>query len=93
MANDVNKTVCSCIICERNGISLKVSLQLQKFPARDPFQLIAIYIIGSLPWTVNKNQNVTAMTDRFSKFAEAIPSGKTSLSSVANVFFDYWVVF
>ena len=48
-------------------------------------------LLGPLPKTVQGNQHVLVITDRFAKLACSIPLRTTTASVVANAFLDSWV--
>lgn len=49
-------------------------------------------ILGALPITFQEIQYVLIIMDRYSKLTRAIPTSKTTVSRLANLFLDHWIV-
>ena len=93
MANDVYETVQRCESCAATrGTQYTKQKHLRLFPANGPLEFVAMDILGPLPKTKQGNQFVVVLTDRYSKLTRAIPTGKTTATTVATIFVDHWVI-
>lgn len=86
MANDVYTTATNCSACAQNRVEPKLRRHLQQFISNTLLELIAIDILGLLPYTVDGSQYVIVITDRYSALTRATPTGKTPSAHVAIVF-------
>lgn len=91
-ANNVSATVRSCSACARNWVEHEPKRKLQLYRASGPLKFILIDILGALPRTVDDNQYVIAMTDRYSKLTRALSTSQASFAHVVNVFFDSSII-
>lgn len=66
---------------------------LQFVPKSSPLELAAFDDLGSLPCNAIGNKYIVVLTDIYSKHTRAMPTGRTSSSHVANVFFDPSLIF
>lgn len=91
VANDAYATVDDCTSCARNRHIAKTQRKLRLFSATEPLEFVAIDILGPLPKTANGNQYIIVMTDRFSKLTKALPTAKTTATTVATTSLEHWV--
>lgn len=92
MASNVYITIAKCECCVRNGSQYRHKRPLQFFPAPEPFDFIAMDILGLLPKTNQGDQFVCVMTDRYLKVARAIAMFKILSTHMANIVFDHWII-
>lgn len=92
MAQDVQQIVAQNNSCVRNGSRHRNKRHLQHFPASRPLEFIAMDILEPLPETMQGNQYVVIITDRYSKLTRAIKTSKTAAAHMANIFLDHWIV-
>lgn len=91
MANDAYSTVDTCEGCARNNPQYKRKRPLQSFPALEPLEFIAMNILYPLPRTISGCQYVDVFKNHYSDLARGIPTSRTALTHLANVFFEHWV--
>lgn len=78
MANEVYNTVSNCVAYAQNCGRKRLKRKMQLLLADGPLELVAIDILVSLPRTLNRNQHVIVMTERYVKLTRAIPAKKKS---------------
>ena len=82
--------------CETCALSKKVKTTkegyLQLFSAKEPFEMVAIDIIGPLPLTMKGNRYILSVIDRFSRMVKLIPLQTITAANIALEFKDNWLL-
>jgi hypothetical protein len=90
---DVQGVIEECIPCNRRSPYGRTKAPLQALPdTAEPFELVAMDIIGPLPVTERGNKYVLSVIDHFSRYLELIPLENQTASMVAEAFVRRWVV-
>lgn len=93
MVKDVPTTVRDCRYCAQNCTHSKLQRLLKPFFSKGALEYIAIDILNPLPKKKVGSQFVFAMTDRYIDLATAIPTTKSSATTVARICFEYCVAY
>ena len=73
MASDICQTALSCEVCQQAKHSAGVtSSNRQQLYAGQPWQRLAVNLVGSLPQTVKGNIRILVSTDHFTQGSDAI---------------------
>lgn len=93
---DVTEYVKSCTLCQRTSVHGKLSSPLVPLPIMgEPFQRIAMDIVGPLPKTRRGNEYVLVISDYATRYPEAVPLRQFTALTVAeeliNVFARYGI--
>jgi Integrase zinc binding domain len=76
MYKDVEETVRQCTPCTNNHVQERKRVSLIKlFPANEPLEFVAIYILGPLPKTFHGNRFLLVISDRFYKLTRTAAAG------------------
>lgn len=62
------------------------------FRSSGPLELVTMEIVRPLPKTTNCHQLVIIITDRLSKLIGVVPTPKTDMKHIKNIFYDNWNV-
>ena len=82
------KTCPSCqIVKGRRGKHTHLSL----FSCTEPFQIIAIDLVGPLPITSSENSYILTIIDRFSRMCRICPIQNIKTTTVARTLLDNWL--
>ena len=89
---DILDYVKACYICQ----SLKVhhspaAGELQLFPAKYPFQVVHLDIVGKMPTSTNGYRYVLTMMDRYTSYVWAVALKDKTAETVASAFFTEWI--
>ena len=91
MHRDMPRMCKNCLDCQKSKIFRHVKLVPDKFVALDGrFDHVHIDLVGPLP-NRNSVEYILTMTDRFSRWVEAVPLREISAQTVARAFYDTWV--
>lgn len=60
------------------------------FLAGEPLEFVTMDIFGPFPKTVQCNQYMLVITNRYFMLTRPVSTSKTTAAHVANVFMDYW---
>lgn len=89
VACDVYKIVRDCNECVWNKPSENRWNPLHTYPAGGTLEFSAMQILELLPNTLTGNQLVLVMPHRYSSFARAVTTYKTTVSHMASMFMDH----
>ena len=64
---------------------------MRLFPSLQPFEQVALDLLGPLPKTPRGNQHILVMSCRFSKLTQIVPLRSATANTVASAFFVHWV--
>lgn len=92
LANEVYTTARDCCECARNKPSKKWRRPQQLFPTSGPLQLVATDILVPLPKTLIGHQLVLRNKYRYEKLTRSLPTSKTTVSHIASLSLDIWVI-
>ena len=74
LAADVFGWVAACATCAKNRLmEVRSSSAMRLFPATEPFEAVAIDVLGPLPRTPEGYEYLLVMCDRFSKLTRVVP--------------------
>jgi RNase H-like domain found in reverse transcriptase/Reverse transcriptase (RNA-dependent DNA polymerase)/Integrase zinc binding domain/Integrase core domain/Chromo (CHRromatin Organisation MOdifier) domain len=95
MAVDIHEYVQGCSSCARKRLSTqRKTSHIKLFPPSEPFEFVAMDILGPLPETAQGNRFLLVIVDRFSKLTRTVPLRTTIATEVAKVFlFDWYCVY
>ena len=92
MAADIMHAVRTCPDCAKNRLRmLKHSRPMKLFPTVEPFEQVAMDLLGPLPKTPRGNQHILVMACRFSKLTQVVPLRTATAQTVAAAFCTNWV--
>lgn len=84
MASDVYQVVGECESCVKTrGTNYSHQNNINRFPAYGELEMIAIYVLVTLPRTKRWNPHVLFMNARYQKLTRAIPLTNTTARNVA----------
>ncbi|MGH0053543.1 MAG: DDE-type integrase/transposase/recombinase [Sphaerochaetaceae bacterium] len=64
---------------------------MKLFPATEPFEMVAIDILGELIRSPRGNRYILVITDRFSKLVQTVPLKRITAAEIAKAFVNNWV--
>lgn len=86
-------TTSTCESCAMNSCNVEQRRLLHLFATIDPFELVAVDIIGPLPRKTTKvNQHAVIINDRYSKLTRGVLSAQITTTIVAKIFFNACVI-
>ena len=93
MDKDIKKFCGTCDSCHASKTKYKKYAEgkIKIFPAKKPFQQIAMDIVGPLPVTTEGNRYLLTIIDRFTRFVTAVPIKEVSAVNIAKTFINNWV--
>ena len=93
MLADVKQFVSHCKTCKLAKTNpVKHAGYLQTFTAKEPFDMVAIDLVGPLPTTRRGNRYILTGIDRFSRFVRLIPLQTITGENVAVEFRANWIL-
>jgi transposase InsO family protein len=91
MAMDVHEYVQNCHSCtKRRLVTQRRTTYMKLFPPSEPFEFVAMDILGPLPTSKLGNRYLLVIVDRFSKLTRTIPLRSTVAAEVAKAFVHEW---
>ena len=92
MEDGVRQFCRKCRRCEgRNAPVPAPRAAMGRLQASEPFEVVGLDILTSLPTTLSGNKHLLVVVDFFTKWVEAFPLKDLSAASVAQVFVDQFV--
>jgi len=92
LAADVFGWVAARATCARNRLmEVRSSSAMTLFPATEPFEAVAIDLLGPLPRTPEGYVYLLVMCDRFSKLTRVVPLRHVTALDVLSAFIDVWI--
>jgi IS30 family transposase len=92
---DIIQYVSRCINCNSNRApNPKRKAEMQLFVANSRFELDHLDITGggNVPKTERGNKYILVILDHFTRYCEAIPLANQQAETIANVFFENWIM-
>lgn len=87
MATDVAMTMMSCALCARNILKLRKTINpRQFFTSREPLVCVGVEILSPFNKSKSGMTFVLIITDRSSKFSQAVPLRRIDTYTVAQAF-------
>jgi len=84
--------VAACATCAKNRLmEVRSSSAMRLFPATEPFESVAIDLLGPLPRTPERYEYLLVMCDRFSKLTRVVPLRDVTALDVLSAFIDVWI--
>jgi len=92
LAADVVGWVAACATCAKNRLmEIRISSGMRLFPATEPFEAVAIDLLGPLPRTPEGYEYLLVMCDRFLKLTRVVPLRDVTALDVLSAFIDVWI--
>lgn len=88
---DVHDWCEKCPTCNRHKTQQQNSAPMQPIYTKEPFERVAIDIIGQLPKTEHGNRYILSMVDHFTKHVKAYALADQESVTVARVFLNEFV--
>jgi transposase InsO family protein len=95
MRRDILQHVSHCVSCDRNRApNPKRKAEMQLLIANSRFDLVYLDITGggNIPKTERGNKYIPVLVDHFARYCEAIPLANQQAETIANVFFENWIM-
>lgn len=86
MASNVYKIVSNCRSCAKTSTTFKHKRHLQLFFSTEPLEFVTMDILGPVHKTIKGKQHVVIITDWCSKLKRAVPTPRTTTTTVACIF-------
>jgi len=92
LAADVFGWVAACATCAKNRLmGVRSSSAMRLFPATEPFEAVAIDLLGPLFRTPEGYEYLLVTCDRFSKLTRVAPLRDVTALDVLSAFTDVWI--
>jgi hypothetical protein len=87
--NDVKMWISTCVDCSmKKGVQNKKVGNILDVPARKPWEIMGMDIIGPLPITRKGNRYILVFTEHFTKWVEAFPLSRIDSETIAKFFVE-----
>ena len=90
MTSDIKQYVQHCEVCQKVKGKAQKHEYLKLFSVKQPFEMIAVDLMGPLPRTTNANEYTVTVQDRFSRLCRIIPVRNARTTTVVDALMKNW---